>query len=77
VADEEWEEDDEDDYGDDDEDTTIPCPYCHRPIYEDAERCPYCDKYITEEDAVPAKKPWWILIGVGIALYVVVRWIVG
>lgn len=27
----------------DGDDETAPCPSCHRPIYEDAERCPYCE----------------------------------
>ena len=40
--DDDWEEDEsagDEDGGDDD--YTVPCPYCKRPIYEDAERCPY------------------------------------
>ena len=28
---------------DEDEDPTVPCPYCHREILEEAERCPYCE----------------------------------
>jgi hypothetical protein len=63
-----WEEDDE---------PTIPCPYCKRPIHEDAQRCPYCENYISEEDAPPSRKPWWILLGALLGLYAVYRWIVG
>jgi hypothetical protein len=47
----------------DDEEPTIPCPYCRRAIHEDSERCPYCERYISREDA-PARKPWWIILGV-------------
>ena len=65
-----WEEDDDDNY-------TVPCPYCKRPIYEDAERCPYCEHYLSEEDAPPARKPWWIIAGAVICLYVVYRWVAG
>jgi hypothetical protein len=53
---------------------TIPCPSCKRPIHEDAERCPYCEHYISEEDAPPQRKPWWIIVGVIICLYLVYRW---
>ena len=62
---------------DDDEETTIPCPYCRHPIYEDSPRCPNCGNYISEEDHVPARKPWWIILGVLLAFYVVYRWIAG
>ena len=79
--DDDWDEPDEDwdgdDWGDDDDDLddTIPCPYCHEPIHEDAQRCPHCEHYISAEDAPPARKPWWIILGVGICLLVVYLWI--
>ena len=60
-----------------DEDTTVPCPHCRRPIYEDSPRCPHCGNYISEEDTVPGRKPWWIILEVSLALYVVYRWIAG
>jgi hypothetical protein len=79
----EWEDDDED-WGhsiegddSDDEDSTVPCPYCHRPIPEDVLRCPYCENYISDEDAPPARKPLWIIIGVLACLYIVYRWTAG
>jgi hypothetical protein len=59
---------------DDDEEPTIPCPYCRREIHEDSQRCPYCEHYVSREDAPPARKPWWIIIGVVACLYVVYRW---
>jgi hypothetical protein len=73
-----WEDDDDDDdlpEEDDDEEPTIPCPYCRREIHEDSQRCPYCEHYISSEDA-PVRKPWWLILGVGICLYVVYRWII-
>ena len=78
---EEW-DDDESDEGDDeeasdDDEPMIPCPYCKRQIHEDSQRCPYCDHYISEEDAPPARKPWWIILGTLLCLYIVYRWIVG
>jgi predicted nucleic acid-binding Zn ribbon protein len=68
---------DDEDGREGDEDTTIPCPYCRRPIYEDSQRCPHCGNYISEEDAPAARKPWWIIVGALLVLYVVYRWIVG
>jgi hypothetical protein len=75
-----WDDDieydtDDDACDDDDEEPTIPCPYCRRAIHEESPRCPYCERYISREDA-PARKPWWLVIGVGACLYVVYRWIV-
>lgn len=70
LAEEDW------DNGEDDE-PTVACRYCGREIHEDSQRCPYCEKYISEEDAPPARKPWWILVGAALVLYVIYRWIVG
>lgn len=69
-------EEDEDAEEDDDE-PTVPCLYCKRQIHEDSERCPYCEQYISTEDAPRGQKPWWIMAGVVLCLYVVFRWIVG
>lgn len=80
VDDDEWDDDwsdgGEDDFPEDD-DATVPCPYCHRDIPEDVPRCPYCEKYISDEDAPPERKPWWIVVGVAICLYIVYRWSFG
>jgi hypothetical protein len=69
-------DDDEDFTPEDDEEPTVPCPYCNREILEDLVQCPYCENYLSEEDAPPPRKPWWILIGAALALYAVYRWIV-
>lgn len=61
----------------DGEEPTVPCPYCRREIHEDAQRCPYCEQYISEEDRPASTKPWWIVAGVAVCLYLVYRWIVG
>ena len=78
-----WDDDFDADEGDDfdasnDEDeTTIPCPYCRRPIHEEAERCPHCEQYVSQEDAPSSRKPWWLLVGVAAGLYAVYRLIAG
>lgn len=77
--DDDWDDSDDadEDYGDTDDDDTVPCPYCRRPVYEDAERCPYCERYLSGEDVPPARKPWWVILGAILGLYAVYRWIVG
>lgn len=80
-SDDDYDWDDSDDDGengpDEDEEASIPCPYCSRQIHEDSPCCPYCGKYISEEDSPPSRKPWWIIIGVVLCLYVIYRWIMG
>ena len=82
--DDDWEADefDDDDFGNDEfgndaDEDTIPCPHCGREVHEEAERCPHCETYLSEEDATPTRKPWWIYLGVVVCLYLVYRWIVG
>lgn len=73
-------DDDADEEGEADEDfneSTLPCPKCGRPIYEDAERCPRCGYYVTALEGYPARKPWWIILGALLAIYAVYRWITG
>jgi hypothetical protein len=66
----------EEDEWEEDEEPTVPCPYCKREIHEDAQRCLYCEQYISEEDAPPPRRSWWIMAGVVACLYAVYRWIV-
>jgi DNA-directed RNA polymerase subunit RPC12/RpoP len=83
TMDDEWDDDDadwRDSIDDDDSDSegsTVPCPHCNRPIPEDVLRCPYCGNYISDEDAPPARKPWWIIVGVLACLYIIYRWTTG
>jgi hypothetical protein len=65
-----WSDDSEDD------DDTMPCPYCRRPIHEDAQRCPYCENYISEEDTPPRPKTWWFMVGILLCMLIVVMWII-
>jgi hypothetical protein len=73
----EFEDDIDEDYADDDDEPTVPCPYCNREIHEDSQRCPYCEHYISAEDAPARRKPWWIVAGVILCLYIVFWWILG
>jgi len=67
--DEEWVPDDED------EDPTVECPHCHEPVFDETERCPHCGRYISEEDVPPGRRPWWIVLGVVLALVAVYLWV--
>lgn len=72
--DDSWNEDDYDDLPDDADPELQPCPYCGEQIYEDAERCPHCDRYISEETRRARPKPWWVIVGVIVCLYLAFRW---
>lgn len=63
---------DESDMDDSDEPEFVPCPYCHKSISEDAERCHHCGSY-TEETARRAI-PVWVIIGIVFALIVIIAW---
>ncbi len=59
----------------DEEGDTAPCPYCRRAIYEDSPSCPHCGNYVTDEDAPPGRKPWWLIVGALVCLAVLLLWI--
>jgi hypothetical protein len=61
----------------DDSEPTIDCPYCGKEILETTPRCPHCERWISEEDGAPQKKSWLVIVGTGLCLYVVYRWIAG
>jgi uncharacterized paraquat-inducible protein A len=78
ATDDEWEDDwDGDEYipENDDDEPTIPCPHCQEPIHEEAQRCPHCGHYVSEEDAPPSRKPWWIVLGAILCLFAVYLWV--
>lgn len=70
-----WDEDWDDDLdGEDDEKSTVPCPYCRQPVYEDAEYCSNCEEYISLEDAPPETKPLWIVVTTLVLLGAILFW---
>lgn len=75
--DDDWDEDEFDESDDEDEEPAIPCPYCRKEIHEESPQCPHCGNYLSDEDAPPARKPWWLIVGVLACLYAIYRWIVG
>ncbi len=84
ATEDDWEDDDEGWTPDDDEewvpeeedeDPTAECPHCHEAVFDQAERCPHCGWYISEEDAAPARRPWWIILGLILAFVAVYLWL--
>jgi predicted nucleic acid-binding Zn ribbon protein len=57
------EDPDQSDMEEDDDPALVACPYCHKPISEDAEICPRCRNFISQEGAPPRRHPWWVWIG--------------
>ena len=78
--DDRWQADEDDDPPEEDVDPDdgeplVECRYCHREILEDSPYCPYCENYISEEDAPPARRPWWFIAGVILCLLIIYTWI--
>ncbi len=57
------------------DDDTTPCPNCRASIYEGSEQCPACGHYLTEEG--PGRRPWWIIVGLALALAMAFGWALG
>jgi hypothetical protein len=56
------------------DDDTEPCPHCSRLIHELSDFCPHCGQYTTLQER-PMRKRWWIVLGVGACLIIVVLWL--
>ena len=61
---------------DGDEPDLIVCPNCRKLIAEDAEQCPRCGHYLLDEE-IAAGKPWWVWVGLALALVVALMWAIG
>ena len=68
---------DEDSWAAPERNESILCPYCREPVYEDAQRCPHCERYISEEDAPPSRRPVWIIAGILVSLAIALIWAFG
>ncbi len=71
---EDYEYPDEDESSEDD-DETVPCPHCHKPVYEDAEQCPACGNYLSRASDSRKAPPVWIFIGVTLCFLILLTWI--
>lgn len=52
----------------------LPCPSCLGVLVGASATCPHCGSYIADE-ASPARKPWWVVVGVVLCLAVTIYWI--
>jgi hypothetical protein len=59
----------------DDDSETLPCPYCRKPVYEEADVCPHCRNFVSFAD-VPSRRPWWLVAGVAVGVVIVLIWVV-
>jgi len=59
----------------DDVEETIVCPFCKRPLHEDADVCPRCGNFIAAEDAPRQRVSMFVWIGVILAGLCVLTWV--
>jgi uncharacterized paraquat-inducible protein A len=59
------------------EDDLAPCPSCRAMIYAEADRCPRCGDYVTPGTARARSKPWWMWLGIALALLILLSWAFG
>jgi len=60
---------------DDDEPDTVPCPYCRREIFDDADRCPYCENYLSAEDRPAGPRSGFWAVAMVLALLAAAFWV--
>lgn len=68
-------ESDQDPENDEDAAERIPCPFCKKPVHEDADICPRCGNFIGGEDAPRRRVPPFVWIGVILAGLCVLTWV--
>ena len=49
-------------------DDAVPCPFCRRAVYEDADVCPGCGNFIGGGDDPSPRHPWWVTLGIVLCL---------
>ncbi len=66
---------DQDSSNADDVEPTLPCPFCKKPIHEDADVCPRCGNFVGGYDAPRPRVPPLVWIGVVLAGLCILTWI--
>jgi len=67
-------ESDQDPDGEHDVEDTVPCPFCKKPIHEDADVCPRCGNFVGSAHA-PRRVPVLVWVGAILALLCVLVWV--
>ena len=66
----EWDHDPDDEL---DDESTVPCPFCKKPLHEDADICPRCGNFVGAANA-PRRVPLIVWIGAALALLSALAW---
>ncbi len=56
----------ESDMDDSDDPELIPCPYCKKPITEEAEICPHCHNYVSFDEPRYGRKGWVVVAAIAL-----------
>jgi hypothetical protein len=62
---------------DDPDEPTEPCTHCGHPVDTAAIRCRRCGKSTLPPRQMRRRIPWWVLLGLILALVVVIGWLTG
>jgi predicted nucleic acid-binding Zn ribbon protein len=65
--DDDWDQD-EDWKEDQDDDGYVACPYCSKPMYEEAGYCSACERWISREDFAAKRLPAWMFATIVLCL---------
>lgn len=49
---------------------TEPCPYCRKPVWDQADICPHCGTFVSFA-TVRRRKPLWLILTVAICILIV------
>jgi predicted nucleic acid-binding Zn ribbon protein len=63
------------DTDDDEPEVGDPCPFCKKPIYEDADRCPYCGNFIASQSPTRSNSTWIIVCVIVCLIAVLIVWL--
>jgi predicted nucleic acid-binding Zn ribbon protein len=53
-----------------DDATQVPCPYCRKPISEDANLCPHCDSFVIDEQLAGNRSKWMMVVVIVLIAFV-------
>ena len=59
--------------------STVACPNCRKPVFDDADRCPSCGDWIVPGSEPPQREiiPWWVVVALLLAGTLVIGMLLG